>query len=151
MEKEEKRISHQFFRIASQFSEMERKTQLSLEDETFVYAEMRLVKIIKEQPNIHVKAIAEKLGITKGAVSQMAKKLERKGVLWKEKDEENQSRVFLRLTEKGERLYQVHGAYHRELDDFVKETLAQASEENKQFLLAFLDRLEKHILQIHIQ
>ena len=103
MEKEEKRISHQFFRIASQFSEMERKTQLSLEDETFVYAEMTLVKIIKEQPNIHVTAIAEKLGITKGAVSQMAKKLERKGVLWKEKDEENQSRVFLRLTEKGER------------------------------------------------
>ena len=53
------------------------------------------------------------------SATQMAKKLERKGVLWKEKDEENQSRVFLRLTEKGERAFHHHADFHTQMTDAV--------------------------------
>ena len=42
-------------------------------------------------------------------------------------------------------------AFHKELNDLIKETLEHATEENKIFLKNFLDSVENKILKIHIK
>lgn len=89
--------------------------------------------------------LADKLGVTKGAVSQIIMKLERKGMIIKEKDVSNQSRLVLRLTPKGETAYVNHEKLHQEFDDFINEILKDASEEKIAFLKNFLNSLENKI------
>ncbi len=145
------KISDTFFRVATKFSDIDKNSELELDDENYVNTEMHIVKIIKEHEGIHTTAIAEMLGVTKGAVSQVTNRLEKKKIIIKERDEQNQSRLILKLTEKGERLYDVHESFHKELNDLIKETLEHATEENKIFLNNFLDSVENKILKIHIK
>ncbi|MCJ7856817.1 MarR family transcriptional regulator [Lachnospiraceae bacterium NSJ-143] len=150
MDKNDIKISDTFFRVASKLSEFDENLKCTVEDENFVNTEMNIVKLIKEHEGIHVTGIAELLGVTKGAVSQVTNKLEKKGVIVKEKDENNLSRLILRLTPKGEQLYDVHEAFHAELNDLISDTLKNCSDENKVFLKSFLDAVETKILKIHI-
>lgn len=147
----DKKISNTFFRVASKFYDIDKNSECEMDDESYVNTEMHIVKLIKEHEGIHTTALAEMLGVTKGAVSQVTNRLEKKGILIKEKDDANQSRLILKLTPKGERLYEIHEAFHSELNDLVKDTLENASEENKAFLKNFLDTLETKILSIHIK
>ncbi len=147
----DKKITDTFFRVASKFSDIDENSKCELDDESYVNAEMHVVKLIKEHEGIHTTAVADMLGVTKGAVSQVTNRLEKRGILIKEQDPSNMSRLILRLTPKGDRLYEVHEAFHSELDALVKETLENATEENKIFLKNFLDALETKILSIHIK
>ena len=81
----------------------------------------------------------------------MAAKLEKKGVLIKERDERNQSRLQLRLTDRGEQLHRTHELFHQQLDEIIEEALAAASEENKRFLEEFLYKLEHRLLDMYAQ
>ena len=148
---DDSKISGAFFRVASKISDIDKKSECELNNESYVNAEMRVVKLIKEHEGVHVTRLAEMLGVTKGAVSQTALKLEKRGILTKEKDPDNQSRLMLTLTPKGEKLYYVHEAFHKELDDLISETLSGATEENRIFLKSFLDTLETKILDIYIK
>lgn len=147
----DRHIRNAFFRIAERVSAVERPQKYVLDNESYINTEVTMVKLLHEQDGSYVTSIAKQMGITKGAVSQFAAKLEDKGIIKKEPDPSNQSRIIMCLTEKGERLYQVHSAFHRELDDLVKRTLDNATEENKQFLQQFLDAVEHEILKIHIE
>jgi len=149
--KYDSKISDMFLRVAARFSDIDKNAECEIEDENYVNAEMHIVKIVKENEGIHVTGIAEILGVTKGAVSQVANRLEKRGIIWKEKDDSNQSRLVLTLTEKGENLYQVHEDFHNELNDMINDTLENATEENKIFLQNFLDAVEAKILKIHIK
>ena len=144
-------IGDKFFRVAAKFSEIDENSKCEIEDENFVNTEMHIVKLIKEHEGIHVTGIAEMLGVTKGAVSQVLGRLEKKGVVVKERDDKNMSRLVLKLTPKGERLYEVHEAFHAELNEIIKETLDNSTEENRIFLKNFLDTVETRMLQIHIE
>ena len=144
-------LGHSFSRVAAQLSTLDSHASCDLQNETFVTAEMHLVKLIHEEEGLHITALAQKLGVTKSAVSQLAAKLERKGILKKGIDPQNHARLMLYLTEKGERLYDIHESFHQELDALVAETLQNASEENRQFSQQFLDAVEQKILAIHMK
>lgn len=74
--------------------------------------EAHTIKLIGKKEYIGVTDIANITGKTKGAVSQIVDKLVEKKVLVKEKDPEDNRRIKLSLTEKGQTIYK----YHRQLD-----------------------------------
>ena len=55
-----------------------------------------MIKSIKENEGIHVTGLAEMLGVTKGAVSQIIMKIEKKKMIVKDTDPRNLSRLVLR-------------------------------------------------------
>jgi DNA-binding MarR family transcriptional regulator len=69
---------------------------------------------LKENAGLHVTALADRLGVMVGAVSQILLNLERKGIAIKEKDIENQSRFLLRLTSAGKAIHTNHLKFHKE-------------------------------------
>lgn len=84
--------------------------------------------------------IANKLGVTHGAVSQTALRLEKKGYIVRLRDPENFRYVVAKLTEKGEAFYREHISYDTEeyaemdrkyLSDFSDEDLLKIKEYEK--------------------
>lgn len=142
------KTSYTLLRIMLRLMEVDKKRRCFGTDEQLFNAEIHMIKAIKENEGIHVTGLARILGVTKGAVSQIIGKLEKKGMITKEKDPGNQSKVNLKLTPRGEIAHLNHEKYHQQLDDVVQEVLKDASEEELGFLKSFLCGLEDELDKI---
>jgi DNA-binding MarR family transcriptional regulator len=67
-------------------------------------SEIHLLLFLHGRPGANASEIAERFNITKGAVSQTLSRLERKGVLTKDRNPESQTELVLNLTPKGDRV-----------------------------------------------
>jgi DNA-binding MarR family transcriptional regulator len=108
-------------------------------------SEINTIEIIKENPKIYISKIAEKFCVTKGAVSQIIQKLEKKGFLKKIKDDINHSKLKLKLTNKGKIAYKEYEKHHEEFDKVIKKLLGKASEKEILFLEKFIKNFTKEI------
>jgi DNA-binding MarR family transcriptional regulator len=139
------KTSYTFLRIASKIAELDKKTRHYGTDQALYNAEIHLIKCIKENEGIHVIGLADMLGVTKGAVSHILMKLERKGMVIKATDPRNLSRLMLRLTSKGETAYLHHEKLHQKYDELFEVALKKTTVENKVLLKSFLNSLEEQI------
>lgn len=141
------KISYIILRVVLKFLDIDKRTRCYGTDVQLFNAEIHMIKAIKENEGLHVSGLANILGVTKGAVSQIIGKLEKKGLIIKEKDTDNQSKLILKLTPKGEIAHINHEKYHQQIDDSVNEILRDASEQEisflRKFLLSLEDELEK--------
>ncbi len=78
----------------------------------FNTVEMHFLTGIANNPGITITQLAEEWGRTKGAISQIVKKLEEKGYIYKEKSDENYKITKLFVTDEG----MVHVKAHLEYD-----------------------------------
>ena len=140
-----KRISYTLLRVIGKIFEIDKKTRTYGTDVKLYDAEIHMIKSIKENEGIHVTGLADMLGVTKGAVSQVIMKLEKKGMIIKDADPKNLSRLVLHLSPIGETAYVNHERLHEEFEHLVGSVLDEATEENKAFLKSFLDTLEAKI------
>jgi DNA-binding MarR family transcriptional regulator len=113
--------------------------------ETLFPAEIHVVSEIKENKGIHITALAERLGVTVGAVSQMLMKLEKKALVIKERDVQNQSRFLLELTPAGELIHKNHLRFHAEFDRMFDQLVGGGDQEKIKFLTDFLTALRVKI------
>jgi DNA-binding MarR family transcriptional regulator len=132
------KIAYESLDLAFALMELDKKTRYYGTDVPIFHSEIHVIKAIAEHSCIHVGGLAEILGVTKGAVSEILKKLERKALVKKEVDELNLSRYLLSLTEKGEKAHKNHMHYHSIIDSMVENELQNATEEEVQFLSNFL-------------
>jgi len=144
-------MSYTFLRVVSKIISLDKKTKYYGTDYPLHDAEIHMIKSIKENEGIHVTGLAYMLDVTKGAVSQIIKRLEQKGMIVKDADPRNLSRLLLRLTPKGEVAYLNHEALHQDLDAIFNDALEDASDENKAFLRNMLDSLERDIDKYEVE
>lgn len=140
-----KKISYTLLRVINKFDEIDKKSRYYGTDTPLFSAEIHMLTIIKENEGIHVTGIADKLGVTKGAVSQIVNKLHKKGLIKKDTDLHNQSKLTLSLTPKGEIAQLNHEEFHKKFDVLIKSILKDASEENIKFLKDFLNSFEDQL------
>ena len=114
---------------------------------TIMASDMDTIKAIGDNEPIYVTELAKKLGVTKGAVSQQLMKLEKKGLIIKKIDEENAAKRAISLTSLGRRMYERHDQFHKELNLFVESLLQSASEESRQFLEMFIEKISGKLWQ----
>ena len=114
---------------------------------TIMASEMDTIKAIGDNEPIYVTELAKKLRVTKGAVSQQLTKLEKKGLIIKKVDEENAAKRAISLTSLGRRMYERHDQFHKELNLFVESLLQSASEESRQFLEMFIEKISGNLWQ----
>lgn len=137
------KISYILLRILYNFDEFHKKTRCYGTDTPLFNAEIHMLTIIKENEGIHITGIADKLGVTKGAVSQIVNKLNKKGFIIKETNSHNLSKLSLSLTPKGEVAEANHQELHNTLDLMVQDIIKDASKDNIEFLKYFLNSFEE--------
>lgn len=104
------------------------------------HSEIHMLQSIQDHPGMHISAVARMLGITRGAASQTAKRLERKRMIVKESSPENNKRVILRLTDQGKTACSNHRSAHEKYNAVIGELLSDADPEQLRFLSDFLVR-----------
>ncbi|MET3851048.1 MarR family transcriptional regulator [Paenibacillus sp. OAE614] len=127
------------------FGKQDRKIRDYGVEEPLYHSEIYTLAEIREHEGIHITALAELCGVTKGAISQVLKKLEQKGLVTKEKDARNQSRLMLKVTPKGEIAYARHLDYQNQFKNMVVEVLGDAPDEQARWIKDFLTKLEERM------
>ena len=105
----------QTLRLINKYNSLEKKLYNFGIDELLTPAEIHTIDCIGKNSGINVTLLAEKLGITKGAVSQMANKLKKKDLVIKLKDSENDKEVILLLSKKGKIAFNGHIKFHKDI------------------------------------
>ncbi|GLC30179.1 MarR family winged helix-turn-helix transcriptional regulator [Clostridium omnivorum] len=141
----EVKISYLLLALTEKVLEIDKKARYYGTDTPLFHSEIHMIKAIKENKGIHITRLAENLGVTKGAVSQIAIKLQKKGLIVKERDINNASKFLLKLSPMGEIAYANHQKFHQDLDQILAELLNGESEEKINFLKEFLATLESEL------
>lgn len=95
-------------------------------DEVLYQSEMHFLQTVGNTPNITITVIAQQLGKTKSACSQMVRKLIKKELLIQERNQNNNREYYLNLTQKGIAIYHAH-------EDFDHKCLLRTYESLKDF------------------
>ncbi len=114
------KIVGSFQRAMEMAAELEKKPRDFGTGEKLYSAEIHMIEVIGESENenqkVSVTDIADYFGITKGAVSQTFKKLDKKGLVQRYADPVNASRSLLYLTPEGKRVLKSHQEWHEKMD-----------------------------------
>jgi DNA-binding MarR family transcriptional regulator len=106
-------------------------------------SEIHLIDVAGRFPDESMTSIATRLGITKGAISQTAKKLERKGYLERTAPTGNNKTVLLRLTDKGMWAFAWHKKYHEAVNGRIARQIAGLDRKDRDTLRTILSGLEQ--------
>ena len=91
-------------------------------------SEIHLIDLAGRFPEENISETAKRLGVTKGAVSQTAIRLGKKGYLERIIAENDRRNISTRLTTRGEEAFEWHQRYHKAVNGMVAEELAKLDE-----------------------
>lgn len=124
-------------------SELEKQPRSYGTGELLTSSEIHLIEMIGDNDeSLSVTDLAKQFNVTKGAVSQSLKRLEKKGLTNKVSDPENGSRSIVRLTSKGKVAFYAHRHWHETMDGGYKAYFNSLEPEKLDFLLEFIERAE---------
>lgn len=142
-----KQISYILMGIAARLEEIEGRVRTYDTDVLIHKTEIHVLKAVKDAKDAHISGLANALGVTKGAVSQIVGKLEKKGLVRKEQDDKNMSKLRIILTAKGEIAHNRHVELHMLFEEMVQKELAQYPLEYCKFMAEALGAISKSLCQ----
>ena len=113
-------------------------------------SEIHTIQAIGKSAGINVTQLAEKMGVTKGAVSQMVSRLVGKGMVQKEPARDNAKEVVLELTKLGWIGFRNHARFDMKVLDSVREYCGSELETKLEKFLSVLTDFDA-ILTLHEQ
>ena len=136
-------IHEQFNKLVKLAARLEKSPRRFGTDEPLTSREIHIIEASGDNDEtLSVTDLARLLGITKGAVSQNLKKMEKKGLTLKIEDPQNSSRSIVKLTSKGKTAYYAHKDWHETMDGGFKAYFMGLSDEKVDFLLDFIEKAE---------
>ena len=136
---------HKFEKVMNKYNAWEKKPRYYGTEDLLYRSEVHTIDAIGKNNKINVTELAQYLGITKGAISQMVDKLMKKGMVNKKMVSETENEVSLELTPKGNLVYNGHEEYHKELYAEISKRLNYLSDENLEIFLDILNILDNFL------
>ncbi|WP_142505684.1 MarR family winged helix-turn-helix transcriptional regulator [Melghirimyces algeriensis] len=116
--------SHSIGRLIFQLQRLERNPRTFGEAGTLTPSEIHAVDAIGEDGNVLMSQLAERLGVTKGAITQVIRRLEKKGIVFRGEHPEDSRAVLISLTDRGKTAYQAHLKLHQQFYQQLQEQLS---------------------------
>ena len=140
-----RKLAGQIRRVVNRLIFLEKRSVFRHEGLRLHPSEIHLVQVIKERPDLNAGEMAQRLGVTNGAVSQTLARLERKGVIKKAKDPSLKNRVTATFTESGRTAIQSFEEERASSVASFSTYLAGLSETEKEVIGGFLSRVEEFL------
>lgn len=115
--------------------------ELELMTEPVSLAELHVLQCIGHHPDYNVISIAGAVNMTRGAISKIAARLERKGLVARRQNPANQKEMYFLPTPAGRRLWEFHEQEHEQSVRGYHQLLQPYSEEELAVIRRFLDDL----------
>jgi DNA-binding MarR family transcriptional regulator len=103
------------------------------------HSEVHLLDTISLHKGENEKELATRLGVTKGAVGQVAKKLVSKGLAESYQLPENKKEVYFLLTALGEKAVAGHHRHHERINAALFAYIGELEEKDVEIIMEFLD------------
>jgi DNA-binding MarR family transcriptional regulator len=145
MHPEPRKLAGQIRRVTNRLIFLEKRTVFRHEGLRLHPSEIHLMQVIAEHPDLSAGEIAQKLGVSNGAVSQTLARLERKGVITKAKDPSLKNRVSAAFTASGrEAIQRFEEDLASSLESFSN-YLAGLSDRERQVIGSFLSNVDEFL------
>jgi len=125
-----------FIRTVRKYNALEKIPVKIRSKHALYHSERHMLDKIGDFPGMNVTDFARSLGVTKGAISQVVKKLEAKGVVRRYKSGTNGKEVLLELTAAGREIYLDHRKTNEETIKPLLMELKKYPDDNVRFLIA---------------
>lgn len=99
--------------------------------------EAHFIDAIGEKENVTMSEVAEILEITQGAATQIAERLEKKGLIIREKDINDKRRMIVNLSEMGRLVYVEHQKHDEKRRGTIYDHLKEFSEDDIRVCLRY--------------
>ncbi len=138
-------LTRQLLRVGAKFTHLDKKAiDLGVGEKLFP-TELHTIEAIGNGCGQTVTRLCEYFDITKGAVSQIISRLEKKGYVEKRRNAEFTKEKIISLTPKGQLVYKNHQALHNQMDSDISATLQKYTDQEIAVLQEFLLMAESHI------
>lgn len=134
--------------LINQLLFLERKRNFTFEGMSLYPSEIHLMLETKGVQAVNATKIADKLGITKGAVSQTLTRLEKKGIIEKVKDPNYKNELSIFLTPLGKRAYDQYQLMCDAINKHFYDTFSHYTEDEQKVLKRFLSDFREIIESI---
>ncbi len=151
-----KELIELFIRMVNKYNSLEKIPARHGTRHNLYHSERHMLDKIGDNTGMNVTEFADAAGVTKGAISQLVSKLEKKGIVRRYKKSTNDKEVFLELTKSGQEVYQKHQEINEQTIIPLNEELSKHSDEKVEFLLTmfkwfndYLDLSKKKMEEHH--
>lgn len=100
-------------------------------------AEVHCIDCIGMIDHPNVTKISEKMGLTRGAISKIRKKLQSKGLIESYREPDNNKEIYFRLTEGGQSVYGEHKKLHNKVRQEWLSFFERYSDDEQAVILLF--------------
>ncbi len=141
-------INEKLYSILNLAQQLESQPKRFGTDVLLTGTDIHLIEIIGDNYGHSVTDIARIAGVTKGAVSQKLKQLEKKGLVIKQQDPDNLSRSMVALSSKGKSAYFAHKHWHETRDGGFNEYYKTLSNDKRDNIIEFLTKMESLLARL---
>ena len=136
-----------FLRIVNKYNSLGKHPMTYGTQHKFYHSERHMLDIVGDDSGLNITEFAKAAGITKGAISQVVSKLEKKGALKRFKSGDNDKEIKLSLTQHGEKIYAHHQSVNEESINHLWRELKKHPEEKIEFLIHMFRWFEQYLDQ----
>lgn len=128
------RFLEETYRLINKYNQKAKTAKRYGTEDLLYSAEVHMIEMIGSYEAITTTKLAEKLGITKGAVSQITRKLLEKDLIIKIPSAQRSNEVLISLTDKGRIVYSYHQSMHEKMLGKIDSVLSGLSDDGKMAL-----------------
>jgi len=134
-----------FIKLSNKYQSLEKVPVDYGIGKSLYHSERHMLDTIGNNPGMNVSELARDQGVTKGAVSQIVKKLEGKQVIQRYKQAENDKEVFMELTKLGEEIFSKHQRVNEETIIPLQAELLKYSDDKVYFLIEMFKWIDSYL------
>jgi DNA-binding MarR family transcriptional regulator len=148
MNPEPKKLATQIRRVINRLIFLEKRSVLRLGGLRLHPSEIHLMQVISEYPDSSAGEMAQRLGVSNGAVSQTLARLEKKGVIKKHKDTSLKNRVTAAFTSSGKEAMERFEEQQASSRESFSKYLTGLSKSEREVIGSFLSRIEEFVQRL---
>jgi len=145
MNREPEKLAGQLRRVINRLIFLEKRSVLRHAGLRLHPSEIHLMQVIRERPGLNAGEMAQKLGVSNGAVSQTLARLERKGVIKKYREPALKNRVTAAFTDLGKEAIERFEEKQASSGKSFSTYLAGLSERDRKIIGSFLSQVEEFL------
>ena len=132
-----------FHRIMKKMAKLEKKPRYYGTEHLLYASEIHTIEAIGHNAGISVTELAALQGVTKGAVSQVIQKLEKKNLIIRMKSMNSEKQVFLKLSDVGNIAFKAHDDFHAKVFPELVDVIRETDQKTLNKMEAVLESIEK--------
>jgi DNA-binding MarR family transcriptional regulator len=137
-----RKLDEAFHRITNKVGRIEKIPRTFGTQTPLSTSEIHTIVKIGMDPGITVTELSREQGVTKGAVSQVIARLEKKKMIKRLREINNDKTIFLTLSKEGKKAFEGHQTFHAKMHAPLVDLLETASKDQLAFLNRFFSVVE---------